>query len=114
MLHVTVPSPQHVPATLEWEVVDLLLSDERFVQEMFEDIVTAEWPPTPEAPVRNPPCARGNTAGVEKPEPPASSVDLPARQHRLHRPGTDGWARERSPPKRPTAQPQPSRSKPQR
>lgn len=108
MLHVTTPGLQHQTASLEWEVVDLLLSDERFVQEIFEDIVTAEWPPTPDVPVRNPPGAKGGTAGVEKPEPPARSVDRPASQRRLHRPGADGWARERSPPKHPTAQPQPS------
>ena len=98
MLHVAATGPRHQPDTLEWAVVDLLLSDERFVQEMFEDIVTAEWPPTPDAPVRNTPGARGSTAGVEKPGPPARSAG-PIPQRRLHRPGSDTWARERSPPK---------------
>jgi hypothetical protein len=100
MLHVATLGPQHQPGILEWEIVDLLLSDEGFVQEMFEDIVTAEWPPTPDAPRRNPPGARGSTAGVEKPGPPATSAG-PLRQRRLHHPGTDGLARERSPPEIP-------------
>jgi hypothetical protein len=98
MYHVTAPGPQHQAATLEWEVVDLLLSDERVVQEMFEDIVTAEWPPTPEAPTGNSAGARGSTAGAEKAETPAGSAGL-TRPGRTRRPGTDGWSRERSPPK---------------
>ena len=98
MIDVTGPGPQHQVAILEWEIVDLLLSDEQLVQEMFEDIVTAAWPPTPEAPVMNPPGAKGNTAGAEKPDPPVGSRGL-IRQRGAHRPRADGWARERSPPK---------------
>jgi hypothetical protein len=97
MIHVTVPGSQDQAATLEWEVLDLLLSDERLVQEMFEDIVTAEWPPYPVAPIRNPPGTPGGTAGTEMPEPPAPSAALTQRC-RLHCPRTDGWGRERSPP----------------
>jgi hypothetical protein len=51
MHQITAPGSQDQAATLEWEVVDLLLSDNRVVQEMFEGIVTAEWPPTPDASV---------------------------------------------------------------
>jgi hypothetical protein len=99
MLPVVTPGLQYQPSTLEWEVVDLLLSDERTVREMFEDIVTTEWPPTTDAPVTNPPGARGTTAGAEKPAHSRSGAG-PARQPGLHLPGTDGWARERSPPAR--------------
>jgi len=84
--------------THEWEVVDLLLSDERVVQEMFQEIVTAEWPPTPDAPAMNRPGAGDGTAGAEIPGPPARTLEA-GRQRWGQRPGTDGWARERSPPK---------------
>ena len=99
MLSVAEPDTQQQYATLDWEVVDLLLSDDSVVQDMFEDIVTAEWPPTPHAPVSNPPGATGSTAGAEKLGPSASSTRL-SPKYRIHRPGTDGWARERSPPTR--------------
>jgi len=102
MIHVIAPGSQDQAATLEREVVDLLLSDEHFVQEMFEDIVTAEWPPEPVAPVGNPPGGLGGTAGAEIPGPPAAS-SASTQRCRLHSPGTDGWGRERSPPKNPTA-----------
>ena len=97
MIHMTAPVSQDQAVTLEWEVVDLLLSDERLLQEMFEDIVAAEWPPNPVAPLRKPPGDLGGTAGAEIPGPPAVSF-APTQQCRFHCLGTDGWARERSPP----------------
>jgi len=108
MIQVTAPDSQHRASTLEWEVVDLLLSDERVVQEMFEDIVTAEWPPTPHAPVTHPPGARAGAAGAEKSGPPATGAG-PTCQRRDHRPSTDGRDRERSPPKHQYSQIRPHR-----
>jgi len=107
MLAVITPDSQFQPFAGDRAVVDLMLSDERFVHEMFEEIVTAEWPPTPDAPVKNPPSAPGTTSGAGPPGLPPSSIDS-ARQPRLHRPGTDGWARERSPPTRRAGQPSPA------
>ena len=97
MLALAAPHTQPEPATADWEVIDLLLSDERFVQELFEDIVNHEWPTAPHAPTRNPPGAGGSTAGAEKPEPSSLGARL-IPQYQIHRPGTGGWARERSPP----------------
>jgi hypothetical protein len=97
MTSVAAPITQHHCAPLEWEFVDLLLSDDSAVEEMFEDIVAAEWPPTPDAPTIDPPGATGSTAGADKLEPMPGHPRL-TPQHRIHRPGTDGWARERSPP----------------
>jgi hypothetical protein len=97
MLDVTAPETRY--ATVEWEVIDLLLSDERFVQEAFEEIVAIEWPRTPDTPGTNPPGAAGSTAGA------GNSGCFPGGRRLTtqcrHRPGASGWARERSPPKRP-------------
>jgi hypothetical protein len=97
MIDVTATASERQVPTAEWEIVDLLLSDEQLVNEMFEDIVTAAWPPTPTAPPTNPPGARGGTVGAEKPEPPAGTAG-PIPRHRVHHPGTEGRVRERSPP----------------
>lgn len=97
MTSVAAPDLQHQSALLDWEVVDLMLSDDSAVLEMFEDIVTAERPPTPDAPTTDPPGATGSTAGADKLEPMPGRPRL-TPQYRIHRPGTDGWARERSPP----------------
>jgi len=107
VLNVITPGPEQPPAVLEWAVVDLLLGDEEFVREMFEAIVTAEWPSTAEAPPKNPPAVSGGTEGAGKPAPsPNSSTEFTA-QRRRQGPGTDGWARERSPPGHPSAMARP-------
>ncbi len=96
MTSVAAHNIQHQCVTLEWEIVDLLLSDDSAVEEMFEDIVATEWPPTPVAPIIDPPGAPGSTAGADKLEPGPSRPRL-IPQYRIHRPGAGGWARERSP-----------------
>jgi hypothetical protein len=102
MIDISARQPQ--TAVLEWEVVDLLLSDDRLVGEMFEDIIATEWPPIPDAPSVNPPDIGAGPSGGDQLGPSRPGARS-ASQHRAHRPGTDGWARERSPPKRPARQP---------
>jgi hypothetical protein len=82
----------------EWEVVDLLLSDDRVVQHMFEAIVAAEWAPAPGPPTPTPVGAMSIPADTSD---FGSTVRraVRARSQPPNRPGTDGWARERSPPK---------------
>jgi hypothetical protein len=98
MLHVTAPGLEQWSASLEREAMDLLLSDESLVQEIFEDIVTAEWPPAPDAPAGNPPGVAGGPGWVERPRPFAGRTLGSGPQCRAQRPGISGWARERSPP----------------
>jgi hypothetical protein len=74
-----------------------MLEDEQYVQEMFEQIVAAQWPPTPQAPARIPPGDRGIAVAADRPGPLLHRA-RPIAQRRLHRPGTERWARERSPP----------------
>jgi hypothetical protein len=96
MRRITEPPLEQHPSTLDWEVVDLLLSDDRVVQEMFEEIVTAEWLPAPPVPAQPPRGATGS--GDVNPEHRSEDGYRASGHRRTGRPGTDGWARERSPP----------------
>jgi hypothetical protein len=100
MLPATTPPPQHRTTGPQWEAVDLLLSDDLVVREMFEHIVEAEWPPAPQAPSPSPPGATGIVGGVEASRPGAQRTGTtPRRRH--HHEETERWARERSPPTHP-------------
>ena len=89
----------------QWRAIDdaqltpaLHADDPRWIRDEFDAIIAAEWP----APTTNPP--RLNVAVAEDPAGArdkrtagnAASAVLPWRSRG---PGTDGWARERSPPR---------------
>ena len=95
-------SPGQQPAVLEWEVVDLLLSDEEFVWLTFQDIVAAEWPSTPGALSGNPPGASGSTTGAEKPTPSSSSATSLTEQQRRHGQAATGHTPRRCPCRSPS------------
>lgn len=75
------------------QFVELLCADDDLLRAEFEAIVAAEWPSPPKAP----PARRGVARG----RPRASARRGRARAvlpSRPRHPGSDGWARERSPP----------------
>ena len=88
----------HTKSTYEQEFVELLLSDEDFVQAIFEDIIAAEWPPAARNPSKTPPNRASLNASGRPPELPSRRTSSPGRQPPSRRPGGAEWSRERSPP----------------
>jgi hypothetical protein len=82
--------------TLEAQFLDLICSDADLLAAEFDAIIAAEWSMPP-------PDGRGShAAGGHPRSATAEPVRSPVR--RPQRPGTDGWARQRSPPFRPPTQ----------
>lgn len=77
------------------QFLDLICSDDEFVQAEFEAIIAAEWPsPPPDRPRRDTPRGRPPVRGHQYPEPGAQD-GLPLRPRN---PGVGTWFRQRSPP----------------
>ncbi|WP_153502600.1 hypothetical protein [Cumulibacter manganitolerans] len=76
----------------------LLLDDPQWVREEFEVLMAAEWP---QRIVRVPLTRTATGAGPTGPDGrrPARGARLRKPPSRAHAPGTDGWVRERSPPR---------------
>ncbi|PRZ39644.1 hypothetical protein CLV47_1188 [Antricoccus suffuscus] len=75
----------------------LLREDRQWLREQFDSIIAAEWPAQPP----DPPSTRvavAPTPGADRVR--ATTATARAGLPRAHAPGTDGWARPRSPPGR--------------
>ncbi|MEO8887790.1 MAG: hypothetical protein ABI429_00595 [Jatrophihabitantaceae bacterium] len=78
------------------QFLDLICSDDGFVQAEFDAIIAAEWPsPPPDRPGREIPGGRPPGLGGHQHPEPASPDGLPLRP--AH-PGVGAWSRQRSPP----------------
>lgn len=77
------------------QFLDLICSDDQFVQAEFDAIIAAEWPsPPPAGPRRDTPGGRHHDRGHHYTEP-AGPDGPPLRP--VH-PGVGAWSRQRSPP----------------
>ena len=77
------------------QAIALLCEDPQWLRAQFEAIIAAEWPQQPPAPPRTG-VAVTDTPGADR--APTRSTARVAGPRCAHGPGTDGWARQRSPP----------------
>jgi len=79
---------------IEDAFLDLVYADDELLRAEFDALISAAWPNTPD-----PPRARFNPCRRRRPARRRRARGSSGRgSRRAHRPGTDGWVRQRSPP----------------
>jgi hypothetical protein len=80
--------------TVDEQCVELICNDPDLLAAEFDAIIAAEWPqPPPDRPARGAASGHPGNGAARRPAQPVRDPVAPPR-----RPGTGGWARQRSPP----------------